>query len=104
MCRSRRGRARPGRDRRAAEAAIHRLFPEAVGEGDDKESSGLSGGAKRLRRSRWERGTRERVRRRAGPELGIRQVTGGPAALAYHEGLIGPMWVRKLEEAARNVD
>jgi hypothetical protein len=27
----------------------------------DEMSGGLSGGAKRLRRSRWERGTRERV-------------------------------------------
>ena len=58
----------PGR--RAAEAAIHSPFqPEGeklFGEGDGarrETSGGLSGGAKRLRRSRWERGTRERVAR-----------------------------------------
>ena len=56
--------------RRAAEAAIHSPFqPEGeklFGEGDGarrETSGGLSGGAKRLRRSRWERGTRERVAR-----------------------------------------
>ncbi len=57
----------PGR--RAAEAAIHSPF-QPEGEklleretARDETSGGLSGGAKRLRRSRWERGTRERVAR-----------------------------------------